>query len=452
MIERWLFEMPFSFFSIALGIWLFAAGLPQRSRRVTCVSALALASLAGVALTSPALLLPSETLAAGVSGLIGAVRQALFWCIVVAMYLLAILLATRGGVWASAFCAAAGYTLQNLASSVADSVELVLGSGATEAVPLAPTVLIEVLSVALTYRVAWRLIAEPIRRHGLDAQGDRRMFVMLMAVFVSVIFFDTINKRLVDERVDLGLVLALKLVHAISCVFVLVVSYELLVNRRLRDEALEAQGTLLAEQRTYELFRENLDAINIKCHDIRHQIRRIGERAGDGRVSREVLEDIEHEVSIYDTLMHTGNDALDAILSEKGLACEQDGIAFRCMADGAAVGFMASTDIYSLFGNALDNAIEASRALERREDRSISLTTRAAAGLLLVHVENRFAGSLSLGSDGLPLSSKGDAVHHGFGMRSMRPTAERYDGTLVTRAEGDVFHLNIAIPMPEEAS
>lgn len=37
-------------------------------------------------------------------------------------------------------------------------------------------------------------------------------------------------------------------------------------------------------------------------------------------------------------------------------------------------------------------------------------------------------------------------------MRSMRLTAERYDGTLVTRAEGDVFHLNIAIPMPEEAS
>lgn len=62
------------------------------------------------------------------------------------------------------------------------------------------------------------------------------------------------------------------------------------------------------------------------------------------------------------TLVHTGNDALDAILSEKGLACEQGGIAFRCMADGAAVGFMAPTDIYSLFGNALDNAIEASRA------------------------------------------------------------------------------------------
>lgn len=109
--------------------------------------------------------------------------------------------------------------------------------------------------------------------------------------------------------------------------------------------------------------------------------------------------------------MHAGNDALDAILSEKGLACEQSGIAFRCMADGAAVGFMAPTDIYSLFGNALDNAIEASRALERREDRSISLTTRAVAGLLLVHVENRFAGSLSLGwaapveQGGMPLTT-----------------------------------------------
>lgn len=96
-------------------------------------------------------------------------RPARLWCIVVGMCPLAVLLATRGGVWARTFCAAAGYTLRILASSVADSVELVLGSGATEAVPLAPTVIIKALSVALTHRVGWH----QIRRIGERADVGR---------------------------------------------------------------------------------------------------------------------------------------------------------------------------------------------------------------------------------------------------------------------------------------
>lgn len=81
------------------------------------------------------------------------------------MYPLAVLLATRGGVWARAFCAAAGYALRILASSV----ELVLGPGATEAVSFAPTVTIEALSVALSHRVAWHQIRQIGERAGVGA-------------------------------------------------------------------------------------------------------------------------------------------------------------------------------------------------------------------------------------------------------------------------------------------
>ena len=200
---------------------------------------------------------------------------------------------------------------------------------------------------------------------------------------------------------------------------------------------------LATERRQYELSRENIEAINIKCHDIRHQIRQLEGRAADPKV----LEDIAQQVDVYDSLIRTGNDALDVILSEKGLVCERERIDLRCIADGSALSFMAPTDIYALFGNALDNAIEASRKIERPDERSVALTVREAAGMASIHVENRFVGEVRTGADGLPQTSKDDALNHGFGTRSMRLIAQRYGGTMVTRAADGVFHLNVSLPL-----
>ncbi len=53
--------------------------------------------------------------------------------------------------------------------------------------------------------------------------------------------------------------------------------------------------------------------------------------------------------------------------------------------------------------------------------------------------------------DGLPVTSKGDSANHGFGVRSMQLTVERYGGTLATLAtlaEDGRFHVNAIIPTP----
>ena len=104
---------------------------------------------------------------------------------------------------------------------------------------------------------------------------------------------------------------------------------------------------------------------------------------------------------------------------------------------------MAPADIYALFGNALDNAIEAVRGAKRR---SISLVVRRAMGVVSVSVENYYAPDAQPSfEDGLPQTTKADKANHGFGMRSMRAIAERYGGTLVARAEDGVFHLDIML-------
>lgn len=70
------------------------------------------------------------------------------------------------------------------------------------------------------------------------------------------------------------------------------------------------------------------------------------------------------------------------------------------------------------------------------------------AGVASIHVENSFDGTVELGTDGLPETTKADRANHGFGVRSMRLTVERYGGTLTTLAEGGHFHVNAIVPMP----
>ena len=60
----------------------------------------------------------------------------------------------------------------------------------------------------------------------------------------------------------------------------------------------------------------------------------------------------------YDSSFNTGNKSLDVVLTEKKLLCDNKGIKFFCMADGKLLNGIKVSDIYSLFGNAIDNAIE----------------------------------------------------------------------------------------------
>ena len=68
-------------------------------------------------------------------------------------------------------------------------------------------------------------------------------------------------------------------------------------------------------------------------------------------------------------------------------------------------------------------------------------------GMVLIHVDNEYVGEIRM-EGGLPQSTKGDPLNHGFGMRSMSLIAEKYGGTLSTAAEGNIFNLNILIPVP----
>lgn len=351
------------------------------------------------------------------------------------------------------FCGSAAYILQNLASGLEGLLVLLAGRwlGVSEGDVVARTV-INLASLLMVYVPAYQLFVKPVRLGGLVQVEDRGITGVFGLVILLVILFDVMNKALSYGPTPLFILVTQRIVHGAICIFMLFAQYEMLFAQRARSEAATAQRLLAESQRQYELSRENIEAINIKCHDIRHQIRHLGEQGM--AVDAEVLADIAREVSVYDAAVRTGNDALDTILTEKSLVCEREGIALTCIADGSSLGFLTPAELYSLFGNALDNAIEASRRIADPDGRSISLTVRRAGDMVAIHVENTCAGEVEF-ADGLPRTTKRDAageldeVNHGIGTRSMQALAERYDGIFSAAQQGDVFRLDVVLPLPE---
>ena len=431
---------------VILAMALFERGMPRRKSPWPGVVACAIIAAGALAFAM------AHQSAIATSVFAGARCQLAGFAILPIAMTLASVALLRVSIWEALFCCTSAYTMQNLASGAAGLAGLTLSECGQDAGSTAVASACTAVATAIVYGCCYALLIRRIGAGRLAGVRDRGMLLVMLLVILVTVVFDMINKTLPIIGVPFPYVAALRLVHGAVCAFILFAEYEMIYNKRLLADAQALERLVAQGKRQYEASRENIEAINIKCHDLKHQIGTL--RRASGHVDDAALDEMERAVQIYDASVHTGSEALDTILTEKGLVCESEKIALSCMADGEALSFMAPSDLYSLFGNMLDNAIEATRAIPEQDRRAISLIVRRRAGSIIIHEENWSPGELDF-RDGMPLTSKlradgeRDELNHGFGVRSMELVAERYAGTLSTRLEDGVFKLDVPIPLGE---
>ena len=160
------------------------------------------------------------------------------------------------------------------------------------------------------------------------------------------------------------------------------------------------------------------------------------------------LNKMEEEIRLYEVQNKTGNKVLDTVLTSKGLVCAKNDITFTCVADGTLVNFMETADICSIFGNALDNAIECEKKIADKEKRLIHVTVSRQKNFLMIRVENYFEGNLRY-KEGALATTKKNKAFHGYGIKSIRYTANKYEGALSISTRDSWFELQVLIPMQE---
>ncbi len=211
-------------------------------------------------------------------------------------------------------------------------------------------------------------------------------------------------------------------------------------------EVTALQNVLDMQYANYQQSQDSIDRVNRTYHDLKHQIAMLRSEIG-AEQKLKGLDQIEQDIRTYEAQNQTGNKVLDAILTQKCAYCLDHGITLTSVADGSALSFMSAVDLSALFGNLLDNAIEGVSRLPDPDQRLIHLSVSQQKGFLRIRVENRCVDGLTVDNE-LPRTTKKDKGRHGYGLKSIRATAEKYGGTMTLKAEKGWFVLGVLIPLP----
>lgn len=213
-----------------------------------------------------------------------------------------------------------------------------------------------------------------------------------------------------------------------------------------QSEVSALQTMLHLQYETYKMNEESVALVDRKYHDLKHQIAVLRTQTGEQRNA--VLDKMEREIKAYEAQNHTGNKVLDTVLTSKSLHCQANDIQLTCVADGAGLEFIDVVDISSLFGNALDNAIEGVSKISDPDKRLIHLSVARQKGFLRIRVENCYQGDLKF-ENGRPRTTKRDKRFHGYGLKSIESTVAKYGGSTTVQAKDGWFELRVLIPLPE---
>lgn len=359
------------------------------------------------------------------------------------------------------FCALAAYTLQHFAYELANLALSLIVWGKSPILGMYDKeqmdfwafdkqsfllIFVYLLCYFASYCLVYLFFGRKIKKGSeMQIKSLSLLFLIGAGLLVNIV----LNSVLIYSEMSFVNSVVNYITNLLCCVLLLYGQFGLLLTKELKGELQVVQQLWNQDREQYAALKENIDLINMKCHDMRHQIREIGKSKS---LNSETIAEIEKSISLYDSMVKTGNDVLDTILTEKSLLCYRKGIVLTCVADGGLLDFMSAPDLYSLFGNALDNAIEAVTKIEDREKRIIGLRIHAVGELITVNLKNAFQGLVEFDENGFPKTTKEDKNYHGYGIKSIRYVVEKYDGSVAVQVEDGIFNLNILVPAPDAKS
>lgn len=298
------------------------------------------------------------------------------------------------------------------------------------------------LSLALTPFVGalayFLFVPKGVWEKTLNLENRTSNFIAL-SVFFAVFFASTFVNQ-ANARQD-GINYLSMVSDLINCIFVVTVQYYSLRDARLRYDKARLEIALTNEKKRYETFKNSVDYINIKCHDLKKEIKAMKDF---GICKEEKLDEIAESVAVYESFADTGNIVLDTLLTDVNFSCLNYGISFSCIADASGFCSIKNEEIYRLFGNILDNAVEYVKTIEDEEKRFIRLFVKSQGGLKIIHSENYFDGELAL-VGGIPQTTKNDKLNHGFGMKSVQQIVKKYGGEMQISSGGGLFKIDIVL-------
>ena len=301
------------------------------------------------------------------------------------------------------------------------------------------------------FLLAYVLLTRYAKKHTIYVNVTKNAVVLFVLLVASVIVFVT-SLLLIGSHYSGGSQLEFGFMLMNIPVLTATVTFALLSFFRMRSRSEQYKQQLNMQIRQYEWMEQMNEELRMFRHDFPKKMRPLIAYLDEDKPeeAREMAEQFSNFVSNTGERFHTGNYRLDTVLFCEQQLAQRDGIRLDVSFDTAfPKEGIDPDDIYTIFPNALDNAIEATRSAAA--EKVITFRSHWAKQTVYITIRNPVAGEVKT-KNGLPQTSKPDKAAHGYGFRSMKKAAAKYgDDNVSFTVKDGVFELQIFLNLPAAA-
>jgi len=203
------------------------------------------------------------------------------------------------------------------------------------------------------------------------------------------------------------------------------------------------------ELRYYELATDNIEQMRKVRHDFGNQLQVIYQLLEDGDAGgdvRKLLDESYENLHKNVLKRYCENSVINAILVTKIKSANEKNIEIDCECTLPEEINIELLDLCSLFGNLLDNAIEAVEKIESDsgKNRHIRFRSGLKAGFLLINISNPYITPPII-EKGRFVTSKRNKENHGYGIKLIEQIAAKYQGEVKIDTDNGLF--TVAVTM-----
>ncbi|MGL5378852.1 GHKL domain-containing protein [Clostridium sp.] len=230
---------------------------------------------------------------------------------------------------------------------------------------------------------------------------------------------------------------------------IIIITVVILQKRKklLKENISILEENIIINKKYYENIKTNNENIKRIKHDIKNHIIVINKLMLEKEYEDALnyIKHIENEIDRNSVEVTTNNKIIDAIIFSKIELCKSENINLDLDIKIPEKIEVEDFDICVIYGNLLDNAIEACTKIDKsKANRYIKFKSIIKGDYLYINIKNSYTGNLNIKEDNF-ITIKKDKINHGIGIKNIKKSIKKYDGDIQINYDEKEFQVSIII-------
>lgn len=280
---------------------------------------------------------------------------------------------------------------------------------------------------------------------------EKILFILLSAIYIFMgefVLTESIKLRVIDNKLSDRLSIFC-FIFLITYIVLLIFIYQLGKSRHYNIKLTEQQKLIALEQNNFKNIIEQTKELRYMKHDLSSHLAVITQMVCEKEYDKllDYLKEYNKSIEVSHLLIHTGNTAIDSIVTFYIHKAHMNNIDFDYMLHLPHIMPLDDIEICSLLGNICSNAIEACQKNTKNNIKTyIQLIIKPYRESLIIHSENVCDNIFNIKDDTF-LTTKKDPTNHGLGLKRIKTIVENAGGFMKIETPKNLFKIDIILPL-----